>query len=80
MRGVELVDADWSDELLDVRINRVDIAPLVDAELNRRYLERAAMRPTTQLVSGTPGTSLSACGARPWPGQASWTRNCCTSP
>jgi uncharacterized damage-inducible protein DinB len=45
-RGVELVDVDISGELLDVRVNGVDIAPLVEAELDRRYPERAAMRPT----------------------------------
>jgi DinB family protein/pentapeptide repeat protein len=46
MRGVELVDVDISGELANVRVNGVDIAPLVDAELNRRMPERARMRPT----------------------------------
>jgi hypothetical protein len=45
MRGVEIVDVDISAELLNVRINGVDIAPLVDAELNRRMPDRAKMRP-----------------------------------
>jgi hypothetical protein len=44
--GVEMVDVDISGELLDVRMNGVDVAPLVEAELDRRYPERAAMRPT----------------------------------
>jgi DinB family protein/pentapeptide repeat protein len=46
LRGVELVDVDISGELANVRVNGVDIAPLVDAELNRRMPERARMRPT----------------------------------
>jgi uncharacterized protein YjbI with pentapeptide repeats len=46
MRDVELAHVDITGELLDVRINGVDIAPLVEAELDRRYPERAAMRPT----------------------------------
>ena len=46
IRGSELVDVDISAELLDVRINGVDIVPLVEAELDRRYPDRPAMRPT----------------------------------
>lgn len=45
LRGVELVDVDISAELQNVVVNGVDIAPLVDAELNRRMPERAKMRP-----------------------------------
>jgi uncharacterized damage-inducible protein DinB len=45
MRGVELVDVEISGELQNVVINGVDIAPLVEAELNRRTPERAKMRP-----------------------------------
>lgn len=45
MRGVELADVDISGELRNVVVNGVDIAPLVDAELNRRMPERAKMRP-----------------------------------
>lgn len=45
MRGVELHDVDISGELLDVRVNGVDIGPLVEAELDRRHPQRAAMRP-----------------------------------
>jgi hypothetical protein len=45
MRGVELVDIEISGELQNVVVNGVDIAPLVDAELNRRMPERARMRP-----------------------------------
>lgn len=44
MRGVELVDVEISGELQNVVVNGVDVAPLVDAELNRRMPERAKMR------------------------------------
>ena len=46
IRGVELVDVDISGELADVRVNGVDVVPLVEAELDRRYPDRAARRPT----------------------------------
>jgi hypothetical protein len=46
MRDIELVHVDITGELVDVRVNGVDIAPLVEAELDRRHPERAAMRPT----------------------------------
>jgi len=46
MRGVELVDVDIYGELGRVTINGVDVVPLVNAELDRRYPERATMRPT----------------------------------
>jgi hypothetical protein len=47
MRGVELVDVDITGELRNVTVNGVDVAPLIDAELDRRYPERVQMRPTT---------------------------------
>ena len=45
MRGVELLDVDIHGELQNVTVNGVDIAPLVNAELDRRYPDRAKMRP-----------------------------------
>jgi hypothetical protein len=45
MRGVELVNVEIYGELSNVVVNGVDIAPLVDAELNRRMPDRARMRP-----------------------------------
>jgi hypothetical protein len=45
MRGVELCDVDITGELLRVTINGVDVAPLVEAELDRRDPERVKMRP-----------------------------------
>ena len=46
MRGVELMDVEISGELTDVVVNGVDIAPLVEAELDRRDPRRTKMRPT----------------------------------
>src|SRR5215216_2958129 len=45
MRGVELVDVDIHGEIGNLTINGVDVAPLVNAELDRRYPDRAKMRP-----------------------------------
>jgi uncharacterized damage-inducible protein DinB len=46
MRGVMLGDVDISGEIQDLRINGVDVAPLIEAELDRRDPERVKMRPT----------------------------------
>jgi hypothetical protein len=46
MRGVELVDVDIHGEIQNLTINGVDVAPLVNAELDRRYPDRAKMHPT----------------------------------
>jgi hypothetical protein len=46
IRGALLADVDISGDLQSVRINGVDVAPLVEAELDRRHPGRAAMRPT----------------------------------
>ncbi|HKG49217.1 MAG TPA: DinB family protein [Actinomycetales bacterium] len=46
MRGVELVDVDIYGEIGKLTINGVDVGPLVNDELDRRYPERVAMRPT----------------------------------
>jgi hypothetical protein len=46
MRGVELVHVEVWGELDDVRVNGIDIAPLVSAELDRLHPERVRLRPT----------------------------------
>ncbi|MER5184903.1 DinB family protein [Streptomyces sp. NPDC002896] len=46
MRGVELFNVDIMGEVWNLTINGVDIAPLVEAELDRRHPDRAKMRPT----------------------------------
>jgi uncharacterized protein YjbI with pentapeptide repeats len=45
MRGVELADVEITGEIMNLTVNGVDVAPLIDAELNRRYPDRAKMRP-----------------------------------
>ena len=45
MRGVELVGVQIHGEIENLTINGVDIGPLVNAELDRRYPDRAKMRP-----------------------------------
>ena len=45
LRGVELVGVSIYGEIQNVTINGVDIGPMVNAELDRRYPDRAKMRP-----------------------------------
>jgi hypothetical protein len=47
MRGVELVGVDINGEIGNLTINGVDVAPLVQAELDRRHPDRVKMRPAT---------------------------------
>jgi len=46
MRGVELGRVDIYGEIENVTINGVNVGPLIEAELNKRYPDRAKMRPT----------------------------------
>lgn len=46
MTGVELVDVRIDGEIQNLLVNGVDVAPLVETELDRRDPERAMMRPT----------------------------------
>jgi DinB superfamily/Pentapeptide repeats (8 copies) len=45
IRGALVANAEISGEVVSLRVNGVDVVPLVDAELNRRYPDRAKMRP-----------------------------------
>ncbi len=45
IRGAALVNVDISGEIKNLLVNGVDVVPLVEAELNRRYPERGKMRP-----------------------------------
>ena len=45
IRGALLVDLDINGEVDNVRINDVDVGPLIEAELNCRYPERTQLRP-----------------------------------
>jgi uncharacterized damage-inducible protein DinB len=47
MRGVEIGDTTIDGEIERLVINGVDVAPLVEAELDRRHPDRRAFRPTT---------------------------------
>jgi uncharacterized damage-inducible protein DinB len=47
MRGVEIVDTTIDGEIQHLVVNGVDVAPLVEAELDRRHPDRARFRPTT---------------------------------
>ena len=46
IRGADLVDMEISGQIESLRINGVDVAPLVEAELDRRHPGRAKMRPS----------------------------------
>jgi uncharacterized protein YjbI with pentapeptide repeats len=46
IRASRLRDIDISGDLENVRINGVDVGPLVEAELDRRHPERRKLRPT----------------------------------
>jgi len=46
MRGVELVDTEIDGDVRNLVINGVDVAPLIEAELDRRMPERVTLRPS----------------------------------
>ncbi|WP_345214518.1 DinB family protein [Georgenia halophila] len=56
-RGVFLMDAEIDGEIDGLTIHGVEVAPLVEAELDRRHPERAALRATTpeELRAGWAG-------------------------
>jgi hypothetical protein len=45
IRGAFLVNVDIDGRIENLRVNGVDVVPLVEAELNRRYPDRVKMRP-----------------------------------
>ena len=45
IRDALLMNMDISGQISNLRVNGVDVVPLVEAELNRRYPDRAKMRP-----------------------------------
>lgn len=46
IRGALLVNLDINGYIENLRINEVDVGPLIEAELDRRYPERAKLRPS----------------------------------
>jgi hypothetical protein len=45
LRGVEMVGVEIDGEIWDLKVNGVEVWPLVEQELNRRYPDRAKMHP-----------------------------------
>jgi hypothetical protein len=45
IRGAALVNMDLSGEIENLRVNGVDVVPLIESELNRRYPDRSKMSP-----------------------------------
>lgn len=45
MRGVDVADLEIDGEIGNLTVNGVEVGPYVEAELDRRYPDRAAMRP-----------------------------------
>ena len=70
MRGADLIDVDIHGDVENLFINEVDVAPLIEAELDRRYPDRVKMRPMTQTGSATRGTSWTISGRKPLLGRA----------
>src|SRR3954454_10385459 len=79
IRDAWFVDVDISAEIRNVRINGVDVVPLIEAELNRRYPERPLMEPTDADGYRLAWTFSSGAGRRRWPGPAASIRPCCTN-
>lgn len=46
IRGALLADVEISGDIENVMINGIDVGPLIEAELDRRYPERAKLHPT----------------------------------
>jgi uncharacterized protein YjbI with pentapeptide repeats len=73
MHGVLLVDADIDGAIAGLRVNGVEVAPLIEAELNRQHPERAKLRPTTveglreavETVAAFWATTITEVRARP---------------
>ena len=66
IRGALLVNVDIDGEIENVRINGVDVVPLVEAELNRRYPDRAKMRPADADGFRQAWDILERLWRRPW--------------
>ena len=70
LRGAWLEDVDIDGEIRNVRINGVDIVPLVESELNRRYPDRAKLDP----VDAAGFREAWAIIERVWPPTIEWAR------
>ena len=79
MRGVELCDVHIDGEFKHLVLNGVDVAPLVEAELDRREPDRAKMRPTDPAGFRDAWDIVERRWATTVSGPAASTRRCCTS-
>jgi len=79
LRGVELIDVDIHGEIDNVTINGVDIAPLVNAELDRRYPDRSKMRPADQAGFREAWDTVERLWTGPSDGLVGCHLSCCTS-
>ena len=80
IRGAALIDVDISGWVENLRVNGVDVVPLVEAELDRRYPDRAKMRPTDADGFREAWDILeTAVAAGPSSGPDGWLPSCCTS-
>jgi hypothetical protein len=79
MRGVEIVDTTIDGEIHNLVINGVDVAPLIEAELDKRYPDGPNSGPPRPPDSARRGTSTSGCGRPRWSALASSTPSSCTS-
>ena len=61
--GSELSDVEITGEILNLTINGVDVAPLVEAELDRRDPDRVRMRPTDPAGFRAAWDLLEGCAA-----------------
>ena len=78
IRGALLVNVDIDGLLQDVTVNGVDVVPLVEAELNRRYHRKAKVRKLTHRHKGRSLRQMIEplnqylCGWRGYFGQSQW--------
>ena len=64
MRGVLLLNADIDGAIDGLRVNGVEVMPLIEAELDRLHPERLRLRPATPRRCVTRWTSSRSSGTR----------------
>lgn len=77
IRGAVLVDVDISGYIINLRVNGVDVAPLVEAELDRRHPDRAKMRPADADGFRESWDTLERLWQQTVARAGGWPRNCC---
>jgi hypothetical protein len=74
-----LVNARFSGLITGLVINDVEVAPLIEAELNRRFPERAMLTPTTAADVRTAWSIIECNGRRPDRALSICRSPCCTN-